>query len=122
MRPEVVLVTGSREWTDRNAIQDCLLNHREGTVLIHGGCRGADKLCGAVGKELGFVIWELPYFEDEQGNEARNASMVAVAAAFRARDHKVSCYAFPLPGGFGTQKTMRLMRTNGFTIRNWSKQ
>lgn len=42
-----VLVTGSRYWTNRNAIEDeldALMVAHHGIVVIHGGARGADSL------------------------------------------------------------------------------
>tara|TARA_B100000949_G_C14020656_1_gene341131 strand:+ start:298 stop:645 length:348 start_codon:yes stop_codon:yes gene_type:complete len=51
-----ILVCGSREWTDKNKIKKELSKYSKEDVLIHGGCRGADKLAGEVGKELGMKI------------------------------------------------------------------
>ncbi len=119
MKPEVVLVTGSRNWTEVRPIVECLAAHPKGTILIHGGCRGADKLAAAEAKQQGYIIWELPYFEDEQGKEARNASMVYVASSLREMGHKVTCYAWPLEDSVGTFKCMRQMRERALRIANW---
>ena len=121
MKPEIVVVTGSRDWTDADAIDECLDNHPEGTILLHGGCRGADAYTATSGKARKFVLWEFPYFE-ENGREARNASMVGMAAGLQIMGHRVTCYAFPLEGGRGTQKCMALMRKCGLRIANWEKQ
>lgn len=120
-RPEVVIVTGSRDWTDELAISECLNRHPSGTVLIHGGCRGADRIAMTIGKARKFTQIELPYFEHD-GREARNESMVAIGAALQAVGHKVTCYGFPIERSVGTFKCMRLMRKAGLRIANWEKQ
>lgn len=71
--------------------------------------------CAAEGKRLDFEIWALPYFEAD-GREARNASMVAVAAALAKAGHRVFCYAFPAKDSVGTWKCVGLMEKAGFTV------
>jgi hypothetical protein len=115
-KPQVIVVTGSREWEDRGEIFSALKPYRFGSILIHGGCRGADTICGQAGIKLGFKVWELPYFEDEEGIEARNASMVAVASAMQSLRHPVIGEAFPLPGAIGTWKCVRLLRAAGIKV------
>lgn len=39
-----IMVTGSRDWTDRKTIADAFMEVWPGSTLIHGGCRGADTL------------------------------------------------------------------------------
>lgn len=54
-----VLVTGDRNWTDKQAIREALVNVRARTV-IEGGARGADKLAREAGKELRLNVEEFP--------------------------------------------------------------
>lgn len=115
-KPEVVLVTGSRDWQDWNEIASLLSVHPANTILIHGGCNGADRAFAYEAKKRGFVIWELPYFEDESGNEARNDSMTAVAATLKLSGHKVTCYALPMANSRGTWKAVRLMQRRGLEV------
>lgn len=117
MRPTVILVSGSREWEDKSAIYEALKVYPFGSILIHGGCRGADVLCGRFGASKGFKVWELPYCEDEDGNEVRNESMVAVAAALRDMGHPLFAHAFPLPGSVGTPKCMRIAKKHGIEFK-----
>jgi len=51
-----VLVCGDRNWTDVAAIRRELVKFPKGTSLIHGNCRGADKISGRVGDELSFNV------------------------------------------------------------------
>lgn len=55
-----VLVCGDRAWSDRAPIERELRGLPEGTVVIHGGCRGADRLAGQVASELSFGVEEFP--------------------------------------------------------------
>lgn len=50
-----VLICGSREWTDRDAIKKEVLRLKP-SVIIEGGARGADTLAREVGVELGILV------------------------------------------------------------------
>jgi hypothetical protein len=51
-----VLVTGSTQWTDADAIRRELAALPSDSVVIHGDCTGADALAGAVARELGLAV------------------------------------------------------------------
>ncbi|MEW6771831.1 MAG: DUF2493 domain-containing protein [Bacillota bacterium] len=53
-----VLVCGSRDWINRAAILRELSKFPPGTVVIQGGCRGADRLAAEIARELGFTVKE----------------------------------------------------------------
>ena len=46
-----VLVTGSIQWTDADAIRRELVQLPPGSVVIHGDCTGADALAGEIAHE-----------------------------------------------------------------------
>ena len=74
-----VLVCGSREWNNLDLILERLSSLPPETILIHGGCRGADVMCGEVGKELGFNVLCFPANWDQHGRSAgpkRNQTML----------------------------------------------
>jgi hypothetical protein len=54
-----IIVCGSRDWNDRNAIRCALvattLDAYEETIVVHGGARGADAFAHEVAGEMGFV-------------------------------------------------------------------
>lgn len=50
-----VLVCGSRDWYDADAIRNELVS-LSASVIIHGDCRGADRLAGMIGEELGAEV------------------------------------------------------------------
>jgi hypothetical protein len=57
-----VLVTGSRSWANRKAIQRELSKlPREGTIIVHGACEtGADKIADEEAQKLGFEVRPYP--------------------------------------------------------------
>lgn len=76
-----LLITGSRYWRDRQTIWDVLTRFPAGptTVLVHGDCRGADKIAGEIGKHLGFDVRPYPakwhLYRDAAG-PIRNQEMI----------------------------------------------
>lgn len=54
--PLVVLVFGSRTWTDKEAIRQQLRALLPIKRLIHGGAFGADTLAGQLAQELGISV------------------------------------------------------------------
>lgn len=55
-----VLITGGREWSNWDLIWQALRELGPNTVIIHGDCRGADKMAGYVAKKLGYVVRAYP--------------------------------------------------------------
>lgn len=120
-----VAVTGGRSFDDRRRVVEALelLQKFYGELrVMHGDAKGADRLAGAVAKEMGFVV--KPYPADWSGpcdpatcgpghrrsrdgesycpaaGTRRNAYMVKLLGQWRDSGHSVSVLAFP--GGAGT--------------------
>lgn len=55
-----VLICGSRDWTDRATIRECLEGYGPGTVVLEGEARGADTLAREIAEELGFAVLAFP--------------------------------------------------------------
>jgi hypothetical protein len=53
---ERVLVSGSREWTDRGPIRAHLEKLPRDSVVIHGGARGVDRLADDIARAQGFHV------------------------------------------------------------------
>jgi hypothetical protein len=51
-----VLVTGDRNWSNKDIIREVLKKYPTDTILINGGARGADSIAAKIGKELGFKV------------------------------------------------------------------
>ena len=117
-----VIVTGSRSWSDGQAVFDALwaVFHEHGPFqLIHGACStGADDLASywyrVAGKELGCTEMKFPANWAGQGKAAgplRNVRMVSAGADL--------VLAFPLPEGSGTQHTIKLAEEAGIPVRRF---
>src|SRR5262249_49674527 len=82
--PRRVLVTGSRAWTDRDAIRDALGEHwAPGNVLVTGACpNGADAIAEHLWRSWGGPVERHPadWSEGRSAGQARNAAMVALGA------------------------------------------
>ena len=112
-----VLVTGSRNWVDRDAIKEEMVklwakNGGLPMTLVSGAQRswdrmaqvfyGADYLAEQVAEDLGWKIEHYPADWDTYGRAAgpiRNALMVSKGADI--------CLAFPMSGSRGTIDCMR---------------
>jgi hypothetical protein len=122
-RPLRILVTGSRDWTDRGLIERALAdviaeNHtRTPKVLVHGGARGADSLADAIwrgwrvpGGAAEPEVYRADWFKyGESAGPRRNAEMVAAGAGI--------CLAFPLGESRGTRGCIALAEKAGIPVR-----
>jgi hypothetical protein len=55
-----VLVCGSREWEDGRLVLQRLSGLHPGTTVIHGDCRGADRIAARAAKMLNFEVIAVP--------------------------------------------------------------
>lgn len=53
---DVVVVCGTRTWNDERTISRALQELPAGTILRHGGAKGADLLAAKCGRMLGFKV------------------------------------------------------------------
>ena len=73
-----ILVTGSRYWTNEDVIRGVLVGF-DRNILIHGNCRGVDRIAGRIAKELGFRVLPVPAKWNIYGKKAgvlRNIQML----------------------------------------------
>lgn len=115
-----ILVTGSRDWTDRDTIGDALLiawldlGKPEDAVLVQGECHlgGADEIAAQIWRRFGFPVEGHPAEMGPDGHvlgPKRNAHMVSLGADV--------CLAFPLPSSRGTRNCMELAAAAGIPVR-----
>lgn len=55
-----VLVCGDREWSDEDKMRKRLAQLPFDTIIIHGDCRGADRMSGDIAFKLGFGVIPFP--------------------------------------------------------------
>lgn len=119
-----VLVTGSRAWTDREAVYQTLFREwiataglgSRGMIVVHGACpTGADAIADAWAKAAQSTskIRPEPHPANWKvhGNGAgmiRNQEMVSLGADI--------CLAFPLPESRGTADCMRRAMAAGIPV------
>lgn len=75
-----VLVCGDRRWTDAAAVERVLKEFPPGTVVVHGGARGADTIAARIAARLGFEVLAFPArwdVYDRAAGPIRNSQMLA---------------------------------------------
>jgi hypothetical protein len=56
-----LIVTGSRDWTDVEAIREVIDALPEGSIVVHGGCRtGADQVADQLARARGLTVLAYP--------------------------------------------------------------
>lgn len=111
---ERVLVCGSRAWGDRRLIHEVLRSFGPGTVVIHGGARGADKLAGIVAKALGFKVEVYPADWKKYGAAAgpiRNVQMIR-----DGKPTRVVAFFMSSCSCLGTQNMVNRARAAGLPV------
>lgn len=109
-----VLITGSRDWHDYDAIYEALadLDNPKQWTVIHGGAQGADTIAGRVGIVLGMnvEIYKANWTKHlKAAGHIRNQQMVDTGADL--------CLAFPLSGSKGTWDCMKRAESAGIPVQ-----
>lgn len=109
--PIVALFCGSRDWSDRERICRDLESLPEGSVVIEGGARGADRIAREEAEVLGLHVATVRALWDFYGKSAgyrRNEAMARLEPDF--------VYAYPL-GGPGTARMIELAEAACIPVR-----
>jgi hypothetical protein len=116
---KAIIVTGSRDWQDVDAIAT-MLDQERPDVVIHGAARGADYLAGQLAENRGMIEIPMPAQWDTLGKRAgaaRNSMMGNVLAAMGECGHTVHVHAFPMPTSRGTwDMVKRVCRQLGLPV------
>lgn len=131
----IVLICGSRDWTDRDVIRRELEQLPAGTTIIHGDCgrdaqgrylwgqddhlavRGADKLAGAIARELGFEVRAFPPPEWVAGNFVGSAGPKRNTRMLQERPDLCLAFTRDLRSSRGTADMCRKARAAGVEVR-----
>jgi hypothetical protein len=106
-----VLVCGSRDWTDREAIQAAIARYGPSVEIIHGNARGADLLAVDVALFLGLPCVGFPADWDRHGRRAgilRNLEMLD--------ERPDLVMAFQVGASRGTQHTIDEALRRGISV------
>lgn len=108
-----LIVTGSREWTDRAVVEAALRRLPVGR-LAHGACvwGGLDEIADEIARALGWEVAPYPVLPGERPT-ARNIRMVDA-------ERPTIVLAFPLPGSRGTWHCARYAVSRG--VETWVLQ
>lgn len=113
----LVLVTGSREWTDPEPIRRELASLPANSILLHGNARGVDRLADQLARELGLDVRPRPADWEVYGRGAgivRNKQMLAegpdIVLAFHPN----------LAEARGTKHMVEIARKAGVPVREVS--
>ncbi|MFJ3289954.1 SLOG family protein [Streptomyces sp. NPDC086669] len=120
-----MLVTGSRDWEDREAVFRAIAAVRQEVgerpiTVVHGDCpTGADAMAAylCLRQGPGFNLTEEAHpanwqLEGKQAGPIRNARMVNLGADI--------CLAFIRNGSRGASQTARLAEQAGIPVRRWT--
>ncbi len=110
-RPVVALFCGSRDWSDRARIRADLEALPDGSVVIEGGARGADRIAREEAEALGIHVATVRALWDFHGRGAgcrRNEAMARLQPDY--------VYAYPL-GGPGTAHMIRTAEAECIQVR-----
>jgi hypothetical protein len=106
-----VLICGGRDFDNQGAMEQAISELSPGTVVIHGGARGADRLAGECAKAAGLVVSAYPADWKTHGRAAgpiRNQRMLDLGKP----DLVVA-----FPGGRGTADMVRRAKSAGVKVR-----
>lgn len=118
-----VLFCGSRDWNDPEPIRSVLAKLDPAKhLIVHGACRGADRITDDLAREMGFSVDFYQVRQDIDGRwpgagPRRNRRMCAAAKPARV-------VAFPHPGPEspefrGTRDMVRVALGAGVPTRGW---
>ena len=117
----VVLACGSRDWTACGVVEATIsaLHFQRGIArLVHGACRGADRMAGEVAKQLGIVVQPYPAeWRDASGRLDRSAGPRRNRQMFvEGKPNLVIAFHDQLAGSRGTRDMVEVARA---TVDVW---
>jgi hypothetical protein len=130
---KIAIVTGSRDWQDREALWRAL-DDEHPDIVVHGSCetvvrgerrmRGADLDADLWARMNGVMLLTAPAHFDRLGGKAgpiRNSFIAKVVAAILAgwpgQPHQVVVIAAPLPGSRGTPDMVQKCERRQWRVR-----
>lgn len=110
-----VLVCGSRDWTNASVIRMTMAWLSRNSVIIHGDCRGADRIAADAAKKMGYEVIAYPADWHTHGKAAgpiRNQQMLD-----EGRPELVIAFTDDLSRSRGTADMVRRARLKGVPVR-----
>lgn len=115
-----VLVTGSRDWSDKRAVHLALKQLPPDTVIIHGACpTGADAMADAIAKKLGLTVRAYPADWEAEGKKAgpiRNSTMLRKEHVQGDPIQRVLAFTLDLERSRGTRDMVTKAKAKGIKV------
>jgi hypothetical protein len=108
-----VLVCGGRDWTNGRVIRKRLIDLPCNTIVIEGGCKGADLIAREIALEIGLEVVEFPAAWKKYGRSAginRNIKMLDT------NPHLVIAFHDDISKSKGTKHTVSEARKRGIEV------
>lgn len=120
-----ILVSGSREWTNKEAIKRVLLDYHEWAImsetkitLIHGGARGADTLAGEVAQKFG---WDVEVFKADWETHKKGAGPIRNKLMLEQKPDLVICFTPNILESKGTKNCYLQAVERNFSVVVYNK-
>ncbi len=110
-----LLICVGREWKDITLIESVLKEYPSDTTVIHGDCRGADKLSGIVAEKLGMKVIPFPADWNKFGRGAgiiRNQQMLD-----EGKPNEVIAFHLDINNSKGTLDMVTIAKKAGIPVR-----
>ncbi len=110
-----ILVTGSRIWSDKQAVRDALMRNvrgNDGILIVHGGAKGADKLAGEVAREMG---WRCKVYAPDWHKHKHAAGPIRNSEMLEKEKIDL-VIAFPKGEAKGTRDMIKKAKQKGLTV------
>ena len=112
-----LLITGGRDFTDRGAIENALLDlDQRPDVVIHGDAAGADRVAASVAEEHGLDVWKFP------ANWARYGKSAGPRRNYQMLVEGRPTHVLAFPGGPGTENMIKQASKAGLRVRRISEE
>ncbi len=112
-----LLITGGRDFTDRAAIENALLDlDQRPDVVIHGDAAGADRVAASVAEEHGLDVWKFP------ANWARYGKSAGPRRNYQMLVEGRPTHVLAFPGGPGTENMIKQASKAGLRVRRISEE
>ena len=86
----VVIVCGSRDWTDVETVRRRLAQLPPRCIILHGDCSGADKIAATEAKKMGHAVTGTPFIEKmgRGGGPVRNRIQLDLALGLESMGYR----------------------------------
>lgn len=115
----IVLICGDRNWDNKTVIVNALKDLPKNTVVLEGGCRGADLLAKDVATDLGLTVLEFPAQWDVHGKAAgpiRNSEMLSYVDMAGNKVELVMAFHANISKSKGTADVVRKATAKGIKV------